>query len=206
VTPPESTERSLPEIRQKEHAGPSTGLTFGIALLSLIIAAALFFQFLSLRSAVREDREDTQRFVSRAEIALGLLGLSVSPGAGTIPPPERDPRAPTPAANAALDQAKLAVALSELRNVQRGLVMRMAEGFGSGFPGTGEVRSYADLQRILSDYGSMKPRSEDAGWVFLSYRRTAEEDFLLLAEGRDSQRTFITVTQDIIKPWSRMGG
>ena len=206
MTPPESTDRDLPESRPKEHAGPSIGLTFGIALLSLIVAAVLLFQFLSLRSAVREDREDTQRFVSRAEIALGLLGLSVTPEAGTVPPPERDPRAPTRAANAALDQAKLAVALSELRNVQRGLVMRMAEGYGSGFPGTGEVRTYADLQRILSDYGSMKPRAEDAGWVFLSYRRTAEGGFLLLAECRDSQRTFITVTQDIIKPWPQPGG
>jgi hypothetical protein len=144
--------------------------------------------------------------VSRAEIALGLLGLSVSPNAGVAAPPERDPRAPTQEANAALDQAKIAVALSELRNVQRGLIMRLAEGYGSGLPRTGEIRDYADLQRILSDYGIMKATQAEAGWVFLSYRKTEEGGFLLLAESRDSQRTFITVTRDIIKPWPASAG
>ena len=200
MTNQQPTDELANRPQHQKPEGPSIGLTFIVALLALVGAAASIFHNIETNRTVRDEMRRTVETLRRTEIALEQFGLRVRPIGGSPSGTGRDPRAPNAQAQVYLDQAKMASALSELRVLQTALVMKRVEGDRPGFPEGREINSYADLGRLLEDYLPLKPESE-AAYTFLSYANLPDGGYLLLAEARDSEGTFITVTEREIRPW-----
>jgi len=181
---------------------PSAGIAFGVALLSLVVAGALFIQMQSVAGKVDRQLREYDFKLKRTDALLQALGLSLEPGSeyaslGLEGPPEKN----LSEAQQALDQARVAAALGQLRNIQQSFMVRMAEGITARFPPTEAIRSYSDLRDLLSDYADIPADPTQKGWVFLSYFRPTPDRYLLVTEARNTQRTLITISQEGITPW-----
>ncbi len=181
---------------------PSAGIAFGVALLSLVVAGALFLQMQSVRGRVDRQLREYDFKSKRTNALLQALGLSLEPGSeyaslGFEGPPDR----PGTEAQQALDQARIAVALGQLRNIQQSFMVRMAEGITARFPPTEAIRRYSDLRDLLSDYADMPADPTQKSWVFLCYFCPTPDRYLLVTEARNTQRTLVTISQEGIIPW-----
>lgn len=189
----------MPEPEEMDsEKSPSAGIAFGVALLSLVISGALFVIMQDMKNEVEQFRFKLRR----TDILLEAVDLNLEPGMEysglQLEAPGRTERTE---AEKALDQSKIAVALSQLRDISRAFVMRQVETGYVYFPPSEDIRSYTDLREILLEYTDLPPDPTRQGWVFLSYFRPDPEDYLLVVEARDSQRTLITVTSSEIIPW-----
>ncbi|MFC1499456.1 hypothetical protein ACFL6T_00375 [Candidatus Zixiibacteriota bacterium] len=190
------------ETSTRPGVGPSAGLAFGVALVSLLISGVLFFQMQSLQGRMKRELEENTFQLHRTGALLEALGISLEPGSEyeglelTWPP-----ESPVSEAARALDQSKTAVALGQLRNIQTAFLMRMTGNDLPGYPTSTEIRSYTDLREVLADFAYLPTDPLEKGWVFLGYLRPARDSFVLLTEARNRERTLITVTPEQITPW-----
>ena|GEM_PF-2114844 len=185
----------------QEKAGTGS-VPFIVAFVSLVAAIIVAILLSGRIKAMQLEINALEFRIHRATAVLTELGLTLEPsGSAGDPQASVVPGSGRSEIQAALDQSKVAAALGQLRNVQRSFLMHISESMKPEFPPTDTIRTFADLHRIILYYLPGDPAEETLSWTFLCYYRKSSQDFLLVAEAKDSQRTLITVTSSQITPW-----
>lgn len=116
-------------------------------------------------------------------VAVLILGVMLAKSQGLLGVGKKDGSDPR-------DQAVVAGALIELRQVKMGLEMK-AQMPDSSFPETAEINTMDDLRAALA---STLPLGADPSFTFVSYARADPDSFTLVVKAKDSVRSVLEVT------------
>ena len=100
------------------------------------------------------------------------------------------------------NEARISAAEYEMTLAMRGIYMYQTTNDTMAFPHTSLISSYEDLRLVVAPFIGMPPREEDSRFSFVSYSAD-DTSFTLVTRAKDSERTYLILTNDQINRRSR---